>query len=53
MYKVLKRKEKEAIANKQRPPVRLAAQKAIHRIRQQSEMNTWDEQYQIHDNHDS
>ena len=34
------KEEKEAIADKQRPPVRLAAQKAIHRIREQSEMNT-------------
>ena len=40
MHKVLKRQNKEAIADKQRPPVRLAAQKAIHRIREQSEINT-------------
>ena len=43
------KEEKEAIADKQRPPVRLAAQKAIHRIREQSEMNTRDERYKIHD----
>lgn len=36
----IEREEKEAIPDKQRPPVRLAAQKAIHRIREQSEMNT-------------
>ena len=43
------KEEKEAIADKQRPSVRLAAQKAIHRIREQSEMNTRDERYKIHD----
>ena len=32
--------DKEAIADKQRSPVRLAAKKAIHRIREQSELNT-------------
>ena len=36
----IEKEDKEAIADKQRPPVRLAAQKAIHRIREQSEMNT-------------
>ena len=35
----IEKEDKEAIANKQRPPVRLAAQKAIHRIRERSEMN--------------
>ena len=34
------KEEKEAIADKQRPPVRPAAQKTIHRIREQSEMST-------------
>ena len=34
------KKDKKAIADKQRPPVRIAAQKAIHRIREQSEINT-------------
>ena len=34
------KEDKEAMVDKQRPPVRLAAQKAIHRIREQSEMNT-------------
>ena len=32
----IEKEDKEAIAEKQRPPVRLAAQKAIHRIREQS-----------------
>jgi len=36
----IEKEEKEAIADKQRPPKRLAAQKAIHRIREQSEINT-------------
>ena len=36
----IEKEDKEAIADKQRPSVRLAAQKAIHRIREQSEMNT-------------
>ena len=36
----IKKEDKEAIADKQRPPVRLLAQKAIHRIREQSETNT-------------
>ena len=39
----IEKEDKEAIADKQR----LAAQKAIHRIREQSEMNTY---YQIHHN---
>ena len=39
------KEDKEAMADKERPPVRLAAQKAIHRIREQSEMNTWHERY--------
>ena len=34
------KEDKEATADKHRPPVRLAAQKAIHRIREQSVMNT-------------
>ena len=34
------KEDKKAIADKQRPPVRLAAHKAIHRIREQSETNT-------------
>ena len=42
----IEKEDKEAIADKQRPPVRLPAQKAIHRIREQSEMNTWHERYQ-------
>ena len=36
----IEKEDKEAIAEKQRPPVRLPAQKAIHRIREQSETNT-------------
>ena len=36
----IEKEDKEAIAEKQRPTVRLAAQKAIHRIQEQSEMNT-------------
>ena len=32
----IEKEDKEAITDKQRPPVRLAAQKAIHRIREQS-----------------
>ena len=36
----IEKEDKEAIADKQRPSVRLAAQKATHRIREQSEMNT-------------
>ena len=36
----IEKEDKEAIADKQRPPVRHAAQKATHRIREQSEMNT-------------
>ena len=36
----IEKEDKVAIADKQRPPLRLAAQKAIHRIREQSEMNT-------------
>ena len=44
----IEKEDKEAIADKQRPPVRLAAQKAIHRIREQLEMNTRHERYQIH-----
>ena len=41
----IEKEDKEAIADKQRPPVWLATQKAIHRIREQSEMNTWHERY--------
>ena len=44
----IEKEDKEAIANKLRFPLRLAAQKAIHRIREQSQMNTWHERYQIH-----
>ena len=44
----IEKEDKEAITDKQRPQVRLAAQKAIHRIREQSEMNTCHERYQIH-----
>ena len=36
----IEKEDKEAIADKRRFPVRLAAQKAIHRIREQSQMNT-------------
>ena len=32
----IEKEDKEAITDKQRPPVRLATQKAIHRIREQS-----------------
>ena len=44
----IEKEDKEAIADKQRPSIRLAAQKAIHRIREQSEINTRHERYQIH-----
>ena len=36
----IEKEDKEAIADKQRPTVRLASQRAIHRIREQSEKNT-------------
>ena len=38
----IEKEDKEAIADKQRPPKRLAAEKAIHRIREQSEMSILD-----------
>jgi len=36
----IEKEDKEDIADKQHPPKGLAAQKAIHRILEQSEMNT-------------
>ena len=39
----IEKEDKEAIADKRRLPVRLAAQNAFHSIREQSEIYTWHE----------